>query len=130
MPEVSGAESAAIGFNDAITRGDLDGLVRLMTPDHTFTDSAGSVVSGREACREAWAGFFAAFPGYRNVFTAVATSGDVVILAGYSECSEPALAGRALWRATVSGDRVASWAVSEDSAANRDRLGLPRDVGA
>ena len=65
-----------------------------MTPDHTFTDTEGGTVTGRAACRDAWAGFFAAFPDYRNVFTTVIATAERVALAGYSVCSEPALEAR------------------------------------
>ena len=119
----------ANSFNDAIARRDLDGLTALMTPDHTFTDTEGSTVTGRTACRAAWEGFFAAFPDYRNVFTTVITAGDRATLAGYSVCAEPALDGPALWTATVHDGRVASWTVHHDTPDNRRRLGLPaRDI--
>lgn len=103
-----------IDFNDAINRRSLDGLVALMTDDHRFVDSAGSVVEGRDGCRAAWASFFAAFPDYRNVFD------DIVLLAegqveitGHSECSVAELAGPATWRAEVRDDLVAEWRVED-----------------
>ena len=55
-------------FNECINRRDLGGLSRLMTDDHVFTDSANNTISGKERCVEAWRGFFAAFPDYRNHF--------------------------------------------------------------
>ena len=115
----------ANSFNDAITRRDLDGLTALMTPDHTFTDADGGAVTGRAACRDAWEGFFAAFPDYRNVFTTVIAGRDRATLAGYSVCTEPALDGPALWTATIHDGRVASWTVHHDNPENRRRLGLP-----
>ena len=57
-----------IAFNDAINTHDVDRLAALMTDDHRFIDSAGQVVDGKQACVEAWRGFFAAFPDYRNHF--------------------------------------------------------------
>jgi ketosteroid isomerase-like protein len=119
----------AVQFNDTITRQDIDGLTALMTSDHTFTDTEGNSVAGRPACRDAWQSFFAAFPDYRNVFHTISTHGDLVIITGHSVCSEPALAGPAIWTATISGDQISHWAVLEDTPSNRHSLGLPEPAG-
>jgi ketosteroid isomerase-like protein len=108
------ATAAVDRFNDCINRRDLDGLVALMTPDHTFIDSAGGAIAGRDACRDAWTGFFAAFPDYRNVFESYDVRGDVVTVRGRSECSEPALRGPARWTVVVRGDAIARWEVADD----------------
>jgi ketosteroid isomerase-like protein len=121
----SAPAAVAIRFNDAITRRDLDGLTALMSPDPTFTDTAGHTVSGREACREAWLGFFASFPDYRNVVATVDTHDDLVVITGHSVCSEPALAGPAIWTATVRSNRVDAWSVHDDTPDRRRILGLP-----
>ena len=99
-------------YNDRINARDLAGLAGLMTDDHTFVDPAGAAVTGRAACAEAWRGFFAAFPDYRNVFTAMVADGDTVTVTGHSTCSEPALAGPARWTATVRGGKVVRWQVT------------------
>ena len=111
-------------FNDCINRQDLAGLVALMTEDHAFTDAEGNTIVGRDACRAAWEGFFAAFPDYRNVFESVRTDGDATTIAGRSVCSEPALAGPALWSATIRDGLVAGWRVLYDTEENRSALGL------
>jgi hypothetical protein len=67
----SADEAVVLAFNDAINRGDLPGLGRLMADDHRFIDTAGNTCTGKPACLEAWRGFFAAFPDYRNVFVNV-----------------------------------------------------------
>ncbi|MFG2297981.1 nuclear transport factor 2 family protein [Streptomyces sp. NPDC048603] len=103
-------------FNALITARDLTGLGALMSEDHTFVDPAGTVVSGRRACLEAWRGFFAAFPGYRNVFESVTADHEVVSAAGHSECSDPRLAGPARWAATVHEGKVTRWHVYGDPA--------------
>jgi ketosteroid isomerase-like protein len=107
-------EAVVSAFNDAINAGDLDALTALMTDDHRFVDPAGAAVDGRPACAEAWRGFFAAFPDYRNVFTEVTSdgAGEVQVL-GHSTCSVPELSGPARWRALVTDGRVALWQVSE-----------------
>ena len=101
-------------FNDVINARDLGALTALMTDDHRFVDSEGATVDGKAACTEAWRGFFAAFPDYRNVFTEVTSddAGEVQVL-GHSTCSVPELSGPARWRALVTDGRVALWQVSE-----------------
>ncbi|MGH3317983.1 MAG: nuclear transport factor 2 family protein [Nocardioidaceae bacterium] len=112
-------------FNDCITRADPAGLGALMTDDHRFVDSAGQEWSGRDTCLETWAGFFDAFPGYRNVLASVHSTSDDVVATGRSECVEPGLDGPAIWTATVAGDRVAEWRVYDDTTAVRAALGVP-----
>lgn len=100
--------------NVAINTGDLAGLESLMTPDHEFIDGAGGRVIGRSACLDAWAGFFAAFPDYRNHFEEEVERGDgVAVVIGRSTCSEPALDGPARWRAVVKDGLVAVWQVGD-----------------
>lgn len=116
--------AAAIAFNECITRQDLDGLAALMTDDHTFIDTAGTVIAGKEQCLAAWRGFFAAFPDYRNVFDQVRVDADCVAMAGESHCADPRLDGPALWRATVRGGFIAEWRVYQDNPHHRALLRL------
>ncbi len=118
----------AIRFNGCISAGDVDGLARLMSEDHTFIDTAGTEVIGRAACSEARRGFFEAFPGYCNVFEAVSGEGKEFTIAGQSFCpGHPQLEGPALWTAVIHGDQVVKWRVYEDTAEVRQRLGLAED---
>ncbi|MDQ4118371.1 MAG: nuclear transport factor 2 family protein [Actinomycetota bacterium] len=126
----------ALQFNASINAGDADGLAARMTDDHAFVDTAGSVVRGREACREAWRGFFEAFPTYRNEFDRVHVTADgLVVAVGRSVCADhAALDGPAIWTARVAGDLVAEWRVHEDTSEVRRRLDVvdqsPRPRGA
>lgn len=130
----TGAASLTVLFNSGINNRDLDLLASLMCDDHTFTDTEGGVVSGKQDCLDAWRGFFAAFPDYRNVFTSLVERGEdasaaqaqrVVVVVGYSTCSDPRLAGPALWTATVRGTKVAEWRVYADTRENRELLAIP-----
>ena len=125
MTDASAAEGVVVRFNDCINRREAHALAELMTEDHAFIDTEGAAVHGRTACVEVWRGFFDAFPDYRNTFASVTADGGVVTVAGRSDCSEPGLDGPALWRAVVRDGRVAQWRVYDDTAANRDELGLP-----
>jgi ketosteroid isomerase-like protein len=111
-------------FNTWINSADLEGLASLMTDDHAFIDSLGSVVSGKPTVLAAWSSFFRAFPDYRNEFERHREAGDVVAIQGRSLCSDPRLHGPALWRATVREGKIAQWQVFMDTAENRSALGL------
>jgi hypothetical protein len=101
-----------LAFNDAINARDLGALTELMTDDHRFVDSEGAIVDGKGACTDAWRGFFAAFPDYRNVFDdAHGSAPGVVDIVGRSECSVAVLDGPARWRAEVRDGKVALWHV-------------------
>jgi ketosteroid isomerase-like protein len=114
----------AEAFNACISARDLSGLAALMTDDHRFIDTAGEVFAGKHACVEAWAGFFAAFPDYRNIFERFVVAGWSVAIAGRSACSDSRLDGPALWSADVRSGKVAEWRVHDDTLENRARLGL------
>ena len=116
-------EAVVVRFNEAINARALDDLAALMTDDHRFVDATGAAVEGREACVEAWRGFFGAFPSYRNEFEAVAGVHHVAVR-GRSVAPVPELDGPALWSARVEHGRVAEWRVLDDTPDNRERLGL------
>ena len=116
--------NVVVSFNDCINRRDLVGLSKLMTADHVFIDSANNRISGKERCVEAWRGFFAAFPDYRNRFERVLLTSSEAVIVGHSVCSDFRLAGPALWTAKIDGQRVAQWRVYQDTNANRALLRL------
>ena len=41
------ARALTVEFNEHINNGDLDGLAKLMTDDHTFIDTADQVIRGK-----------------------------------------------------------------------------------
>lgn len=114
----------AIKFNDAINARDLDALVALMTDDHRFVDTEGTAFEGIERCREVWAGFFSAFPDYRNHFETLIERDGTVSIVGRSTCSDARLAGPALWSVIILDGAVREWRVHEDTVARRVELGL------
>jgi len=118
------ADHLVVAFNACINARDLDGLSSLMSDDHKFIDAAGGIVAGKTSCREAWNGFFAAFPDYQNHFDDMRTTGDTVIVAGQSSCADARLAGPALWRARVADGSVVEWQVYPDTPGTRAALGI------
>ncbi len=112
-------------FNDCINCQDLGGLSLLMTEDHQFIDSSSKSISGKQACLGAWKSFFSSFPDYHNNFEQTLVTGNTVIVAGYSTCSDERLAGPAIWKAQISSGLISHWYVFEDTEANRILLGMP-----
>jgi ketosteroid isomerase-like protein len=118
-----------VRFNDSINRQDIDGLASLMSDDHTFIDTEGNAVAGKAGCVDAWRGFFGSFPDYRNIFTSLTAHGNAVTVVGHSTCSEPSLAGPALWTATIREGKVTQWRVYPDTPEIRERLSSPPLAG-
>jgi ketosteroid isomerase-like protein len=117
-------QTIALHFNECINSRDIQGLASLMTDDHTFIDKANQSVQGKEQVVEAWQGFFAQFPDYRNIFERIESRNHLVAISGYSTCSEKQLDGPALWTAQLRGDQVAQWRVYDDTPENRKLLSL------
>lgn len=117
-------EETANKFNEFINARDISGLSSMMTNDHSFIDTLDNTITGKENCVNVWAGFFKAFPDYKNHFTKVTAKFDVVMIEGFSTCSEKMLDGPALWTAKIEGDKISEWRVYEDSEMNRSRIYL------
>jgi len=114
----------ALLFNERINNRDIDGLVALMTDDHTFIDREDSVYRGKERMTRGWIEFFRNFPQYRNTFSRVDSRDDLVILIGYATWSTGAQPDHAIWTATIRDDKVAEWRIYEDTDDHRAMLGI------
>ena len=101
----------ALRFNERINQQDLEGLVELMTDDHTFIDGGGNITEGKNAMKEVWRQFFKKYPDYRNKFTSVTVQDNVVVMVGYSKCSFKPLDGPNIWTARIHGGRISEWRV-------------------
>lgn len=99
----------ALKFNDKINRQDLNDLTELMTDDHIFIDNSGEIDRNM---KEGWKKFFKNYPDYRNIFSSVTVKGNVVVLIGYSTCSnERRLNGPSMWTAKIHHGKVSEWRV-------------------
>lgn len=111
-------------FNQFINEQDLDSLASLISEAYRFIDSSNEVHLGRDRALEDWRKFFSLYPDYRNLFEHIEVHGDEVVVVGRSSCSNPQLAGPALWRAIVQEGLVLEWRVYVDTKENRRDLGL------
>lgn len=122
-------------FVDAINRHDVDSLLALMTEDHRFIDSEGTVLSGRGRLESAWRGYFEMVPDYSLVIDTELASEALVALFG-AACGTLAVGGAISpenrWsapvgvRACVESNRVREWQVYADNEPIR---ALMRSVG-
>jgi ketosteroid isomerase-like protein len=121
-------------FIDRINARDVEGLSVLLTTDHRFIDSLGSVVVGRETMREGWRQYFKMVPDYHIEITRSFTDGGEVALLGsaggtYARGKElkPADAWQtpAAWRAVVRDGLIAEWQVYADNEPIRERMRKP-----
>ncbi len=103
--------SVALRFNERINQQDAEGLAEMMTDDHAFIDSDGTITKGKNVMMEGWRNFFKEYPDYRNIFTSVTVQNDVVVMVGYSVCSFKPLNGSNIWTAKVRGECVSEWRV-------------------
>ena len=110
-------------FNECINNRDIEGLVSLMTDDHTLICGGHIDTKDKISSREAWSSFFSMFPDYRNHFLRIESRENFVVIAGESTCSnEEKLNSNALWSARIQDDKVSEWQVYEDSPENRKIL--------
>jgi len=117
--------ATTLQFNNYINCQDLEGLSSLMTDDHTFIDSENDVHKGKEVMTEGWRTFFESYPDYTNIFQRVEMRNGMVVMFGYSTCSnEPVLDGPAIWSAKVRDGKLSEWRVYLDSPENRSILGM------
>lgn len=120
------AEDIVRAFVAKVNERDLDGLVELMTDDHVFVDSEGTVQRGREAMRGAWRSYFDSFPEYRIQVDKVVKLGNTVVLIGATTGSHIPLEVEALatviWCAVVEGRSVREWHVLYTDTEKARRL--------
>lgn len=116
-------ESTVRSFIRRINAHDPEGLVRLCTPGHVFTDSLGRCLTGRAALLPAWQGYFSLFPNYRVRVSRLFASGSIVAvfgsaggtLAGAKDPSVSSWSIPAAWRAVVRHGLLAQWQVFADN---------------
>lgn len=110
-------------FVAAINRRDASLVCSLMTEDHTFVDSRGTVASGRERMEKGWREFFRMFPDYRIVLQVLLQDGSVVAAFGSASGTyngrrglvpENRIEMPAAWKAVVEDGEIKSWQVYAD----------------
>ena len=117
-------EIAAVrAFVGAINKGDVAELSGLMTEDHTFIDSGGTVESGRDTMTKGWQKYLQMFPDYKVEIESVLQEGDLVAAFGSASGTyngrrglvpENKIEMPAAWRAIVEDGKIKVWQVYAD----------------
>ena len=118
-PEIRVVEA----YISAINRHDISDLGRLMAAKHTFVDSSGNILSGRENMAAGWKEYFRMFPDYRIHVERILADKAVVAVFGSAfgtyngkrgAIAENMIAMPAAWRAWVEDGEVLEWQVYAD----------------
>jgi ketosteroid isomerase-like protein len=121
-------------FVAAINAHDVERLASLMTLEHRFIDSLGTVIEGRDAVREGWGFYFGMVADYALEISRsfIAKDGDAeMVLSGVasgSYWSEGQKHPNSSWhtpvalRAVVHDDRIAEWQVYADNEPMREQI--------
>jgi ketosteroid isomerase-like protein len=121
-------------FVATINAHDVEGLASLMTSDHRFIDSLGTVVEGRDAMREGWTFYFSMVPDYHLDISHCFVAED-----GKAEAMLVGVASGSYWsngikrldsswstpaavRATIRDGQVAEWQVYADNEPIREQM--------
>jgi len=125
------ARDPAVKFAEKINAHDVDGLIELMAPDHSFIDSLGTRTP-RPAIEEGWRKYFEMVPDYWVRVDEVFRTGDTRILVGWAGGTYVPEGGKrrpknrwespAVWIARIRGDELAEWRVYSDNEPIRQRI--------
>jgi len=124
-------QTVAHAFVKAINHRDIDKLSELMSDDHRFVDSLGTVVQGREKMRDGWAGYFRMVPDYTVTVDETFSEGAIVVMLGSAEGTyakdgqllpENFWRTPAAWRAQIKDEKIAEWRVYADNEPIRQLM--------
>jgi len=114
-------------FIGRINEHDVDGLAAVLTENHRFIDSLGSVFLGRETLRIGWADYFRLVSDYRINVDEFAEGDSSLLLVGSVEGRSAGVEWKvpAAWRAVVRDGLIAEWQVYVDNEPLRASLRFP-----
>ena len=119
----SSAIDVVRAFIAAINRRDPTDISGLMAEDHTFVDSAGTAVSGRQTMTAGWTGYFGMFPDYEIRVDCILADETRVAVFGSAAGTyngkrglvpENRIEMPAAWQAIVADGKIQRWQVYAD----------------
>jgi limonene-1,2-epoxide hydrolase len=120
MEDTSHHADVVTAFVAAINRHDVAALANLMSEGHTFIDSSGRSVSGRNEVIAGWEAYFTMFPDFEvRADTTLTHDGTVAVFGSVSGTyngkrgliSRNRIAMPAAWKAIVADGKVTVWQV-------------------
>ena len=124
-------KDVVLKFLEKINAHDVNGLCKLMTPDHVFFDAGDTRLEGIETMRAGWTMYFDWFPDYAVSSEHIFEKGEIVAVIGRARgtyAGDGRMATRrpwdipAAWKAVVRGGLVAEWRVYADSQPAREQM--------
>jgi ketosteroid isomerase-like protein len=118
-------------FIKQINEHNVDGIINMMSADHTFIDSLGINTRGKENMRHAWDTYLTFFPDYlirpkdfisKNGMVAVFGTASGTLAADGKLLSENHFEIPASWTAVVKDGKIAKWRVYADNEPVRKLL--------
>jgi len=115
--------NVVMAFIAAINRRDPSEICNLMSEDHTFIDSVGRIISGRENMTAGWEGYFRMFPDYQIRIENIIRDKTIVAVFGSASGTyngkrgpipENKIEMPAAWKAVVANGKVKLWQVYAD----------------
>ncbi len=112
-----------IRFITAINSHNIDSISEMMSDDHKFTDSLGSVYRGKELMTQGWTDYLHMFPDYKIDIDEIYNDGDKIMFTGKASGTYHADKTTrenhwditAAWRALVIDDKIKEWQVFGDN---------------
>lgn len=123
-------------FVKRINANDVQGIVAMMTEDHRFIDSVGTVVAGSDKMAEGWAAYLGMMTDYRIEIRETLCRGSTVVLLGNAQgtlstdgtCNaESVWQMPAAWRVVIRDGRISEWQVYADNEVVRQLLSAAAD---
>jgi ketosteroid isomerase-like protein len=112
-----------IRFITAINSHNIDLISEMMSDDHKFTDSLGSIYRGKDLMTRGWTNYLKMFPDYKIDIDEIFNDGEKIIFTG--KASGTYMADKtikenhweinAAWRALVINDKIKEWQVFGDN---------------
>jgi ketosteroid isomerase-like protein len=125
------AESVVQAFIRAINRQDVDAIADLLTEQHRFIDSMGTLFEGRETLRRGWTKYFQLVPDYTVAIEETFSDGPVIVMLGMAQGTyapngdlkpENHWTTPTAFRAFVEDGKVAEWRVYCDNEPVRQTM--------
>ena len=125
------SSDVALRFIGEINSHSVEGLVSLMTSDHSFIDSLGSK-SSRPSIEEGWRQYFELVPDYWVKVDQAFSEGGTAVLVGRAGGTLASKGGAlkpekrweapAVWTARVVEEKIAEWRVYCDNEPLREKM--------
>ncbi|MDR1200074.1 MAG: nuclear transport factor 2 family protein, partial [Tannerellaceae bacterium] len=77
-------KQVVLEYIKAINEADVDKLYSLMAPDYIFIDVHDNIVSGKDAMKQSWIGYFNMFPDYRIEVSEILEGNSSFAVFGYA----------------------------------------------